>query len=74
MWVQSLGWKNRWNRAWQPTPVFLPGEFLGQRRLVGSSPEGWTRLKQLSMHTLDLEMVLESVKSECYDEVNIFCM
>ena len=23
-WVQSLGWKDR---AWQPTPVFLPGEF-----------------------------------------------
>ena len=24
-----------WRRAWQPTPVFLPGEFLGQRSLVG---------------------------------------
>ena len=22
-------------RAWQPTPVFLPGEFHGQRSLVG---------------------------------------
>ena len=26
-------------RAWQPTPVFLPGEFLGQRSLVGYSPK-----------------------------------
>ena len=25
---------------WQPTPVFLPGEFQGQRSLVGYSPWG----------------------------------
>jgi len=25
-------------RAWQPTPVFLPGESYGQRSLVGYSP------------------------------------
>ena len=25
-WVQSLGWEDLWRRAWQPTPVFLPGE------------------------------------------------
>ena len=24
-----------WRRAWQPTPVFLPGEFHGQRSLAG---------------------------------------
>ena len=24
-----------WRRAWQPTPVFLPGESRGQRSLVG---------------------------------------
>ena len=27
-----------WRRAWQPTPVFLPGESHGQRRLAGYSP------------------------------------
>ena len=27
-------------RAWQPTPVFLPGESHGQRSLVGYSPWG----------------------------------
>ena len=27
-----------WRRGWQPTPVFLSGEFLGQRSLVGYSP------------------------------------
>ena len=27
-------------KEWQPTPVFLPGESHGQRRLVGYSPWG----------------------------------
>ena len=27
-------------REWQPIPVFLPGEFHGQRSLVGCSPWG----------------------------------
>ena len=35
--IQSLG-GNR--RAWQPTPVFLPGEALGQRSLAGYGPWG----------------------------------
>ena len=30
-------WKFPWHRAWQPTPVFLPGESHGQRSLVGHS-------------------------------------
>ena len=29
-----------WRREWVPTPVFLPGEFRGQRSLVGYSPGG----------------------------------
>ena len=33
-WVGKIPWK----RAWQPTPVFLPGESPGQRSLVGYSP------------------------------------
>ena len=32
------GLQNHWRRKWQPTPVFLPGESQGQRRLVGYSP------------------------------------
>jgi len=27
-----------WRRAWQPTPVFLPGESHGQKILVDYSP------------------------------------
>ena len=43
-----------WKRAWQPIPVFLPGESHGQRSLAGPVPrvaESHTRLKWLSMHT-----------------------
>ena len=33
-WVGKIPWR----RAWQPTPVFLPGESHGQRSLAGCSP------------------------------------
>ena len=39
-------WKIPWSRKWQPTPVFLPGKFHGQKRLVRYSP--WGR-KELDM-------------------------
>ena len=29
-----------WRRKWQPSPVFLPGNFHGQRSLAGYSPWG----------------------------------
>ena len=32
----SVG-KIPWRRAWQPTPVFMPGESCGQRSLAGYS-------------------------------------
>ena len=40
----SILGKIPWRRAWQPTPVFLPGESHGQRSLVGYS--SW-RCKEL---------------------------
>ena len=46
--------KSPWRRAWQSTPVFLPGEYQGQRRLVGYSPYHCKQLdttKQLGTHT-----------------------
>ena len=33
-------WKIFWRKKWQPTPVFLPGKFQGQRSLVIYSPQG----------------------------------
>ena len=37
-------WKIPWRRERQPTPVFLPREFHGQRNLVGYSPWGHNEL------------------------------
>ena len=38
--VWSLGQEIPWRKKWEPTPVFLPREFCGQRRLAGYSPWG----------------------------------
>ena len=40
-WVRKIPWR----RVRQPTPVFLPQEFYGQRNLAGCSPWG---LKELN--------------------------
>ena len=38
--VRSLGQEDPLEKEMQPTPVFLPGESHGWRRLVGYSPWG----------------------------------
>ena len=48
----SVG-KIPWRREWQPTPVFLLGEYPGQRSLIGYSPWGCKELdttERLSLH------------------------
>ena len=39
-WVGNIPWR----RKWQPTPVFMPGEFR-QRSLTGCSPQGCKRVR-----------------------------
>ena len=54
LWVR----KSPWRRAWLPTPVFLPGEYHGQRSPVGYSPWGckeWDITEQLTV-SLSLSM------------------
>ena len=49
LWVGTISWR----RAWQPTPIFLPGESQGQRSLwatVHGVTMSQTRLQLLSMH------------------------
>ena len=49
-WVGKIPWR----RKWQPPAVFLPGEFHGQKSLVGYSPRGPKVLdmaEQLDTHT-----------------------
>jgi len=49
-WVGKIPWR----RAWQPTPVFLPGESHGQRSLVGYCPKGCKELDttEITLHTM----------------------
>ena len=52
-WVTSLSLFTcmHWKRKWQPTPVFLPGEFQGWGTwwaAVYGVAQSWTRLKRLS--------------------------
>ena len=50
LWVGKIPW----SRKWQFTPVFLPGNFHGQRTLAGWSPCAYKELdtiEQLNTHT-----------------------
>ena len=46
-----------WSRAWQCTPIFLPGESYGQRSLVGYSPWGHKESDkaEVTQHTYIME-------------------
>ena len=48
-----------WTRKWQPTPVFLPGEFYGQKSLVGDSP--WGRKESDTTERLDFNFSLSCI-------------
>ena len=50
-WVRKIPWR----RAWQPTPVFLPGESHGQRSLVGYSP--WDRKESNTTEQITLPLL-----------------
>ena len=56
-WVRKFLWR----RAWQPTPVFLPGESHGQRSLAGYNP--WSHKEsdttEVTYHTYN-NLYLES--------------
>ena len=51
MQIQALGGEDPRSRKWQPTPVFLPGKFHGQRSLAGYSPWGLEK-SDMTEHTL----------------------
>ena len=55
-WIRKMPWR----MEWQPTPLFLPGEFHGQRSLVGYNPWGCKELDTIEQlthshkHTLNI--------------------
>ena len=55
---------NYWRRKWQPTHLFLPGEFHEQRSLTGCNPWGHKesdRTEQLSLHLYDLKVSFQKI-------------
>ena len=50
-------------RAWQPTPVFLPGEFHGRGSLVGYSP--WGPKESDTTERLQFSLSPQSLQVEC---------
>ena len=49
-WVGKIPWR----REWLPTPIFLLGEFRGQRSLAGYSPWGHEELGKTEQLSLSL--------------------
>ena len=43
--IPGMG-RSIWGRKWQPTPVFLPGKFHGQRNLSGLQSMGLQRVRR----------------------------
>ena len=59
-WVGKIPWR----RKWQPTPVFLPRKFHGQRSLLGYSPWGCKKSDATEhVHTSYLIMTSDSICS-----------
>ena len=63
LWVGKILWR----RASQPMPVFLPGEFHGQRRLSGYSPQHRKELDMTEWLTLHFHFSVQfsSVAQSC---------
>ena len=63
IWVRSLGLKDTPRREWLPTPVFLPGEFHGQRSLESYSPWGCKELGTTESLSVSLSLL-----NKCFQE------
>ena len=68
--VQSLGWNIPWRRKWQPTPVFLPGEFHGGRSLVGNRQQGILQARILEWVALPFS----KESSQARDRTQVSCI
>ena len=60
-WVEKIPCR----RAWQPTPVFWPGESHGQRSLAGYSPGGRTE-SDMTWHSLSVAACAALSKPFCW--------
>ena len=67
LWVGKIPWR----KEWLPTPVFLPGEFHGQKGLAGYSPWGHKEsdtTEWLSLHftSFSLPNFMRIMKKEAF--------
>ena len=51
-WVRKIPWRGEW----QPTPVFLPGEFHGQRSQAGYSTQDHKELDMTKHLTIVIKI------------------
>ena len=58
--VQSLGQEDPLEKGMATTPVFLPGEFHGQKSLVGHSPWGH---KELDMSEMAEQQIINTINA-----------
>ena len=61
--------KNPWRRKWQPTPIFLPGKFHGQRSMAAYSLWGCKesdRTEHARAHTHTHTIALQCCVSFCH--------
>ena len=72
-WVGKISW----TREWQPTLVFLPREFHGQRSLAGYSPWGHKESDTAEQLTLPLSYLENSSSWRTKDSIKkiffLFC-
>ena len=62
---RSLGWEDPLEKEWQPTLVFLPREFHGQRSMVGCSPWGHKGSDTTERLTPSLSLASRDLTSVC---------
>ena len=69
-WIRKIPWR----RAWQPTPVFFPGESNGQRSLAGYSPWECQESDRTEWLTLSIHFVVwNNLQSNCdYQETRYY--
>ena len=64
-----LGWKDPLKKGMQPTSVFLPGEFHGQRSLAGYRPQGHKELDTKVTNTFTFNLSPPSPSKSIYCHV-----
>ena len=68
--VRSLGQEDTLEKGWQPTPVFLSGEFHGQRSLEGCSSRGQKESdKTVRLTSVPMDVVVVVKVSVVYDSL-----